>query len=184
MQTALGHPLRRNASSLQTMTRFFLSHNQTSKSSDCSLVHCGLLAAGSPHPSASRPPSPQGKALRCTVYHKKVQHFKFVPRRQSLPRGGRWAGQSPGRMRATYRTESVVYQPNHAPCGTPNPIHPPKADSIADLPSPQVGFLAKRKHAATVRVEPPATCLFFDILFFQPGEQPPRHLQFSRGHRA
>ena len=78
------------------MTRFFLSHNQKSKSSDCSLVHCGLLAAGSPHPSASRPPSPSGKALVRIVYHKKVQHFKFVPRRQSLPRGGRWAGHQPG----------------------------------------------------------------------------------------
>ena len=58
------------------------------------LVHCGLLSVGSPHSSASRPPSPQGKALRCTVYHKEVQHYKFVQRCESLPRGGRWPGQS------------------------------------------------------------------------------------------
>ncbi len=31
-------------------------------------------------PALAGPPSPQGKALRCTVYHKKVQHYKFVPR--------------------------------------------------------------------------------------------------------
>ena len=56
------------------------------------LVHYGLLSVGSPHSSASQPPSPQGKALGGTMYHKKVQYFKFVPRCQSLPRGGRWPG--------------------------------------------------------------------------------------------
>ena len=53
------------------------------------LVHYGLLSVGSPHSSASQPPSPQGKALGGTMYHKKVQYFKFVPRCQSLPLGGR-----------------------------------------------------------------------------------------------
>ena len=85
-----------------------------------SLVHYGLLAGRSPHPSASRPPSPSGKALVRTVYHKKVQLFKLVLRKQSLPRGGRWAGRSPGRMRATYRKHSAVYQ------RTPSPAEPRK----------------------------------------------------------
>ena len=61
-----------------------------------SLVHYGLLAGRSPHPSASRPPSPSGKALVRTVYHKKVQLFKLVLRKQSLPQRGRWAGHQPG----------------------------------------------------------------------------------------
>ena len=58
------------------------------------LVHYGLLSVGSPHSSASQPPSPQGKALGGTISYKKVQHCKFVPRKQSLPRGGRWPGES------------------------------------------------------------------------------------------
>ena len=60
------------------------------------LVHYGLLSVGSPHSSASQPPSPQGKALGSTMYHKKVQHHRFARRWQSLPRGGRWAGRKPG----------------------------------------------------------------------------------------
>ena len=58
------------------------------------LVHDGVLAVGSPHSSASQPPSPQGKALGGTMYHRKVQHYKLVRRWQSLPRGGRWAGEA------------------------------------------------------------------------------------------
>ena len=60
----------------------------------------------------SQPPSPQGKALGGTVYHKKVQHFKFVRCCESLPRGGRWPRS--GRMRATFRKQSVVYQRSNA----------------------------------------------------------------------
>ena len=60
------------------------------------LVHDRFLSAGSPHSSASQPPSPQGKALGSTMYHKKVQHHRFARRWQSLPRGGRWAGRKPG----------------------------------------------------------------------------------------
>ena len=34
------------------------------------LVHYGSIAVGSPHPSASRPPSPQGKAFLGGTTHK------------------------------------------------------------------------------------------------------------------
>lgn len=57
---------------------------------------------------APGPPSPSGKALGGTGYRRKVQHFKFVRRCESLPRGGRWLRSR--RMRATPRKHSVVYQ--------------------------------------------------------------------------
>ena len=37
----------------------------------------------------------------------------------------------PGRMRATYRKHSVVYQRNTLPRGTTNKIHPAKPDSMS-----------------------------------------------------
>ena len=58
-------------------------------------------------PAHAGPPSPQGKALDGTVYHRKVQHIKFMPHQRSLPLGGRWPRS--GRMRATFRKQSVVY---------------------------------------------------------------------------
>ena len=58
-------------------------------------------------PGSRRPTFPQGKALDGTVYHRKVQHIKFMPHQQSLPLGGRWPRS--GRMRATFRKQSVVY---------------------------------------------------------------------------
>ena len=58
-------------------------------------------------PAHAGPPSPQGKALDGTVYHRKVQHIKFMLHQHSLPLGGRWPRS--GRMRATSRKQSVVY---------------------------------------------------------------------------
>ena len=58
-------------------------------------------------PAHAGPPSPQGKALDSTIYHRKVQHIKFMPHQRSLPMGGRWPRS--GRMRATFRKQSVVY---------------------------------------------------------------------------
>ena len=58
------------------------------------LVHYGLLAAGSPHSSASRPPSPSGKAL-ATPYKLEMLYLLMINGiTQSLPLGGRWAGVS------------------------------------------------------------------------------------------
>ena len=58
------------------------------------LVHYGLLAAGSPHSSASRPPSPSGKAL-ATPYKLEMLYLLMIYNTtQSLPLGGRWAGVS------------------------------------------------------------------------------------------
>ena len=58
------------------------------------LVHYGLLAAGSPHSSASRPPSPSGKAL-ATPYKLEMLYFLMIySTTRSLPLGGRWAGVS------------------------------------------------------------------------------------------
>ena len=79
-------------------------------------------------PARAGPPSPQGKALGGTMYHRKVQHFKFERRSESLPRGGRWTRS--GRMRAACRKQSVVYQRNTTPCGTTNQIHPALPDTI------------------------------------------------------
>ena len=69
------------------------------------LVHDGVLTVGSPHPSASRPPSPQGKALGGRAFPE-----------------GEGGPAKPGRMRATSRKHSVVYQRNTVPSGTTNKI--------------------------------------------------------------
>ena len=58
------------------------------------LVHYGLLAASSPHSSASRAPSPSGKAL-ATPYKLEMLYLLMIySTTQSLPLGGRWAGVS------------------------------------------------------------------------------------------
>ena len=58
------------------------------------LVHYGLLAAGSPHSSALRPPSPSGKAL-ATPYKLEMLYLLMIySTTQSLSLGGRWAGVS------------------------------------------------------------------------------------------
>ena len=65
------------------------------------LVHCGSGAVGSPHPTRLSPGHlpPRGRlCLRDTT--------------QSLPLGGRWPRS--GRMRATFRKQSVVYQRSNA----------------------------------------------------------------------
>ena len=58
------------------------------------LVHDRFLAQRSPHSSASRPPSPSGKAL-ATPYKLEVLYLLMINGiTQSLPLGGRWAGVS------------------------------------------------------------------------------------------
>ena len=58
------------------------------------LVHDRILAQRSPHSSASRPPSPSGKAL-ATPYKLVMLYFLMINgTTQSLPLGGRWPGSS------------------------------------------------------------------------------------------
>ena len=51
------------------------------------LVHNGLLAVGSPHSSASRPPSPQGKAWGDTIHHKKCSTANLYRVDRAFPEG-------------------------------------------------------------------------------------------------
>ena len=102
------------------------------------LVHYGVLAVGSPHPSASRPPSPSGKALP-TRYKLAVLYFLMINgTTQSFPLGGKVGRLKPGRMRATLRKESVVYQSDPAPRGTTNQIHLAQPDTILRLLVPHI----------------------------------------------
>ena len=74
------------------------------------LVDNRFLAERGPHPSASRPPSPSGKALP-TQYKLEGLYLSMINGAiQSLPLGGKVARLKPGRMRATCRAESVVYE--------------------------------------------------------------------------
>ena len=60
------------------------------------LVHNRFLAERGPHPSASQPPSPSGKALP-TQYKLEGLYLSMInDAAQSLPLGGRWAGHQPG----------------------------------------------------------------------------------------
>ena len=66
------------------------------------------------------PPSPSGKAL-ATPHKLVVLYLSMIHgTTQSLPLGGMWTRS--GRMRATYRKQSAVYQHNTARCGTTDPI--------------------------------------------------------------
>ena len=58
-------------------------------------------------PGFAGPPSPSGKALP-TPYKLVILYLSMIHgTTQSLPLGGRWTRS--GRMRATYRKQSVVY---------------------------------------------------------------------------
>ena len=78
------------------------------------LVHYRFRSVGSPHPTRALPgpPSPSGKALS-TRYKLEMLYFLMIyGTAQSLPLGGRWPRS--GRMRATFRKQSVVYQRSNA----------------------------------------------------------------------
>ena len=78
------------------------------------LIYYRFRSVGSPHPTRalSGPPSPSGKAL-FTQYKLEMLYFLTIyGTAQSLPLGGRWPRS--GRMRATFRKQSVVYQRSNA----------------------------------------------------------------------
>ena len=95
------------------------------------LVHDGVLAVGSPHSSASQPPlfkedftesnCPPDSLTPGEGFHKWYHTAKLYRVNRAFPKG-EGGPAKPGRMRATSRKHSVVYQRNTVPSGTTDKI--------------------------------------------------------------